>query len=178
MRAIKQLIKKYFKRYFYWQLPKGLLLLNFIVQRIFRINGNCKFMTHYTSRVQGPHNIKFPENDEKIMISFATSGGCYFNIFNGTTLEIGAGSIWAYNVSILTGNHGVLDRSAYTYKSVKIGKNCWLGTGVTILPGVELGDNVTVGANSVVTRNFGSNLVIGGCPAKIIKEIGEPLQQQ
>lgn len=56
-------------------------------------------------------------------------------------------------------------------KPITIGKNCWLGAKVTIVAGVELGNNVVVGANSVVTKSFGSNLVIGGCPAKIIRQL-------
>lgn len=92
-------------------------------------------------------------------------------IFDGTTLEIGEGTLWAFNLCIITGNHGLIDRSDYTYKSVKLGKNCWIGNAVTILPGVELGDNVTVGANAVVTKSFPSNVVIGGNPARVIKEV-------
>ena len=56
-------------------------------------------------------------------------------------------------------------------ESIVIGKNCWLGSKVTINSGISLGDNVVVGANSVVTKDFGSNLVIGGCPARILKKI-------
>ena len=105
------------------------------------------------------------------MKSFAVSGGCYFGISNNTTLEIGEGTIWAFNVSIQTSNHDLLDRTKFIGASVKIGRNCWLGNSSTILAGVELGDNVTVGANTVVTKSFPSNVVIAGCPAKIIKEI-------
>ena len=42
---------------------------------------------------------------------------------------------------------------------------------MTILPGVTLGDNVVVGAGSVVTKSFGDNVVLAGNPARIIKEI-------
>ena len=45
------------------------------------------------------------------------------------------------------------------------------GGGVTILPGVTLGDNVVVGAGAVVTKSFGDNVVLGGNPARVIKEI-------
>lgn len=56
-------------------------------------------------------------------------------------------------------------------KPVHIGKNVWIGEHVSIMPGVTLGNNVIIGANSVVTHCFGENVVIAGCPARIIKEL-------
>lgn len=56
-------------------------------------------------------------------------------------------------------------------KPIKIGNNAWFGGNVTILPGVTLGDNVVVAAGAVVTKSFGDNVVLGGNPAKVIKEI-------
>lgn len=58
-----------------------------------------------------------------------------------------------------------------SYKPVHIGKNVWIGEHVSIMPGVTLGNNVIIGANSVVTHCFGENVVIAGCPARIIKEL-------
>ncbi|MBU3677303.1 MAG: maltose acetyltransferase, partial [Chitinophagaceae bacterium] len=79
----------------------------------------------------------------------------------------------AWNVNIQTANHDPIDRNHYNVASVVIGKNCWLGGNVTILPGVTLGDNVTVGANSVVTKSFPSNVIIAGVPAKVIRSLDE-----
>lgn len=58
-----------------------------------------------------------------------------------------------------------------SYKPVHIGKNVWIGEHVSILPGVELGDGVIVGANAVVTHSFPPGSVIAGCPAKVIKSL-------
>ncbi|MBM7687632.1 chorismate mutase [Enterococcus ureilyticus] len=56
-------------------------------------------------------------------------------------------------------------------KPITIGDNVWLGGGVIVTPGVTLGNNVVVAAGAVVTKSFPDNCVIGGNPAKIIKEI-------
>ena len=54
-----------------------------------------------------------------------------------------------------------------------IGKNCFIGINVTILGGVSIGDNVVIGACSVVTKNLESNFVYAGVPAKKICSIEE-----
>ena len=52
---------------------------------------------------------------------------------------------------------------------VFIGDNCYISTGVTILGPVKIGNNVTIGAGAVVTKNIPDNCVVGGVPAKILK---------
>lgn len=52
---------------------------------------------------------------------------------------------------------------------IKIGKNCWIGSKVTILDGVVIGDNCVVAAGAVVTKSMPSNSVIAGVPAKVVK---------
>ena len=54
-----------------------------------------------------------------------------------------------------------------------IGDNVWIGGGVTILPGVMIGDNTVVAAASVVTKSFPDNVVVAGNPARIIKHLKE-----
>ena len=54
-------------------------------------------------------------------------------------------------------------------KPIKIGKNCWIGDKVSVLPGVTIGDSVVVGAGSIVTHDLPQNVVAVGCPAKVIK---------
>ncbi|WP_299666347.1 acyltransferase [uncultured Polaribacter sp.] len=52
--------------------------------------------------------------------------------------------------------------------NVIIGNYCWIGAKVFINPGIEIGENTVVGANSVVTRNLPPNAIVGGIPAKVI----------
>ena len=104
---------------------------------------------------------------------------CFIN-FNCTILDeakviIGDNAFLGPNVSIYTACHPleVEKRNKFIEwaEPVTIGNNVWIGGDVTILPGVIIGDNVVIGAGSVVTKNFPSNVVVGGNPAKIIKEI-------
>ena len=52
---------------------------------------------------------------------------------------------------------------------VEIGENCWIGARATILDGVKVGNNSVVGAHSFVNKDVPENVVVAGCPAKIIK---------
>ena len=54
---------------------------------------------------------------------------------------------------------------------MKIGDNVWIGGSAVIVPGVTIGNNVVVAAGAVVTKDVPDNVVVGGNPAKIIKEL-------
>ena len=62
---------------------------------------------------------------------------------------------------------------SWSVRSVRIGKNCWLGANVVICPGVTVGDNSVIGAGSVVTRDIPENSVAAGNPCRVLREIGE-----
>lgn len=55
-------------------------------------------------------------------------------------------------------------------KGIKIGANCWIGSKVTVLDGVTIGDNCVIAAGAVITKSMPANSVIGGVPAKVLKE--------
>ena len=56
---------------------------------------------------------------------------------------------------------------------IKIGRNCWLGAGVIVLPGVTIGDNTVVGAGSVVNKDLPANVVAVGTPCRVLREISD-----
>eukprot|EP01119_Soliformovum_irregulare_P006584 TRINITY_DN1879_c0_g1_i1.p1 TRINITY_DN1879_c0_g1~~TRINITY_DN1879_c0_g1_i1.p1 ORF type:complete len:216 (+),score=40.18 TRINITY_DN1879_c0_g1_i1:48-650(+) len=99
-------------------------------------------------------------------------------ILDVNKVEIGHDTMFAPNVQIYTATHPVdcvlRDTGRELGFPIKIGNHCWLGGGCIILPGVTLGDNVTVGAGAVVTKSFPSNVVIAGNPAKVIKQLEVP----
>lgn len=97
--------------------------------------------------------------------------GCSFQDRGG--IFIGDGTMIGMNVNIATLNHGLdLETRGTTFAApVHIGKNVWIGSNATILAGVTIGDNAVVAAGAVVTKDVPANAVVGGVPAKVIKEI-------
>ena len=75
------------------------------------------------------------------------------------------------NVRIVTDNHDFENRMVLRCKPVHIGRNAWIGVGAIILPGVTIGENAVVAAGAVVTKDVAPNTIVGGNPAKFIKNI-------
>ena len=107
-------------------------------------------------------------------------GKRFFANFNWTVLDeayvtIGDDCFIGPNVGIYTACHSTDPTERNTRREwalpVTIGKNVWFGGGVTILPGVTFGDNVTIGAGSVVVKDIESDSVAVGNPARVIKKI-------
>lgn len=81
------------------------------------------------------------------------------------------------NVTLATAGHPILpelrERGLQFNMPIRIGRNCWLGAGVIVLPGVTIGDNVVVGAGSVVTKDLPDNVVAVGTPCRVLREVNE-----
>ena len=94
-----------------------------------------------------------------------------------THIYVGDYTMFGPNVVVATAGHPILPElreKAYQYNMpVHIGRNCWIGAGALILPGVTIGDNTVIGAGSVVTKDIPSNVVAVGNPRKVLREIGE-----
>lgn len=76
----------------------------------------------------------------------------------------------ASGVTILSHDHCKRINNQPLLLDTYIGKRCFIAVGATILPGVKIGDEVIVGAGSVVTKNVPSNVIVAGNPARIIRE--------
>ncbi|MBP1617531.1 MAG: putative acetyltransferase [Bacteroidetes bacterium] len=104
---------------------------------------------------------------------------CHIGCIN--RIKIGDNVLIASRVSILDHSHGEISSEALGIPPSKrkivskgpiiIEDNVWIGEGAVILPNVIIGKNTIIGANSVVTKSFPANSVIGGIPAKLIKQL-------
>lgn len=105
--------------------------------------------------------------------NFFANYGCVMLDVNRIT--IGKNCMLAPRVCLYSATHPVRAEERYNGvelgKPITIGDNCWIGGSSVINPGVTLGNNVVVASNSVVTKSFGDNVVIGGNPARIIREL-------
>jgi len=97
-------------------------------------------------------------------------------ISEGAGIYIGDKTIIGVNVSIMDTDFHHIDPdkrmlSGYPTGFVNIGKNVWIGNNVMILKNSEIGDNSIIAAGAVVSGKFPSNVIIGGVPAKVIKNL-------
>ncbi len=97
--------------------------------------------------------------------------GCSFLDLGGITIEDDV--LLGPQVKLVTENHPVdpSNRKSLDLKSIVVKKNAWIGAGAVILPGVTIGENSIVAAGAVVTQDVPSNTIVGGVPAKHIKNI-------
>ena len=107
--------------------------------------------------------------------------GVYANynltLVDDTHIYVGDHTMFGPNVVVTSATHPVLPalrEQEYEYNlPIHIGRNCWIGAGAIILPGVSIGDNTVVGAGSVVTKDLPANVVAVGNPCRVLREIGE-----
>ena len=107
--------------------------------------------------------------------------GIYSNfnltLVDDTHIYVGDYTQFGPNVVLATAGHPILPElreQGYQYNApVRVGRNCWLGANVVVVPGVTIGDNVVVGAGSVVTKDLPDNVVAVGNPCKILREVND-----
>ncbi len=116
----------------------------------------------------GGHHVHF---GNKVYANFNLT------LVDDTHIYVGDCTKFGPNVVIATAGHPILPElriHQYQYNfPIHIGKNCWIGAGVIITPGVTIGDNSVIGAGSVVTKDIPANVVAVGNPCRVLREIGE-----
>jgi maltose O-acetyltransferase len=105
--------------------------------------------------------------------NFYANFGCV--ILDCAEVKFGNNCFIGPQVGIYTASHPInpIERNSGLEfaKPIVIGDNCWIGGHATINPGVTLGDNVVVASGAVVTKSFPNNVVIGGNPARVLKNV-------
>ena len=124
----------------------------------------------------GPYNLRYGAYIEVVNGGHLTIGegaaNVGLNIMCAKKITIGNGVRIGRNVSIRdwNGPHVIINSTYRNHAPVQIGDHVWLCSGCSILPGVTIGEGAVVAANSTVTRDVPAHSLVGGSPAKIIKE--------
>ena len=124
------------------------------------------------------------DDSTTIVSPFYCDCGCRMTIGKNVTINKGAtilspgkveiedNVLIGPEVKIATVNHDFYDRhNLLHFGKVTIKENAWIGIGAIICPGVTIGRNAVVAAGAVVTKDVPDNVVVGGNPARIIKEL-------
>ena len=116
----------------------------------------------------GGHHVHFGKN------VYANFG---LTLVDDTHIYVGDCTMLAPHVTLATAGHPILpslrERGLQYNMPIHIGRNCWLGAGVIVLPGVTIGDNTVIGAGSVVTKDIPANVVAVGNPCRVLRPIAE-----
>jgi maltose O-acetyltransferase len=105
--------------------------------------------------------------------NFYANFGCI--LLDCARIEIGDNVLLAPNVQIYTAHHPIDPKLRLTGNElaspIYIGHNVWLGGGVIVCPNVRIGDNTTIGAGSVVTKDIPANVIAVGNPCRVIRQL-------
>lgn len=114
-------------------------------------------------------------NESKILLDDGARIGLYSVINGGDSVKIGKKCLISGFVYLQTSMHrynndGPIQDQGYSHAPITLEEDVWLGAHVVILPGVQMGQGAIVGSNSVVRKSVESGQIVGGVPAKILKD--------
>ncbi|WP_396194520.1 acyltransferase [Flavobacterium sp.] len=138
--------------------------------------GDCVKIGAYSTLTSTSHFSKYGKG---LKIGNNSAVGQFTEFGAAGGIEIGNDVIMGSYVSFHSENHNFSDteilirEQGVTSKGIKLGNNIWVGAKVTFLDGCVVGNNSVVAAGAVVNGIFPDNVVIGGVPAKIIKNLAE-----
>ncbi|MBQ8294959.1 MAG: sugar O-acetyltransferase [Clostridia bacterium] len=141
---------------------------NALLKEMFaEIGENCCILSPFHANFGGKH----------VHIGNNVFANFNLTLVDDTHIYIGDCVMLAPNVTIATAGHPIspsLREKGYQYnKPVRIERNCWLGAGVIVLPGVTIGENTVVGAGSIVTKDLPANVIAVGNPARVLRPISQ-----
>lgn len=112
----------------------------------------------------------------KVGSNFSMQPDCFIDYSHCWLISIGDNVIFAPRVHVISHDASLLNHLGYTkIGRVIIGNKVFVGNNAMILPGVTIGDNVIVGAGSVVTKDIPENSVAAGNPARVISKLSDHL---
>lgn len=147
--------------------PEGEEKKRHILKELFAEAGEGAYLQAPYHAMWGGHHVHLGKN---VYINFNAT------FVDDANIYIGDGTMIAPNVTIIAASHPISPKlRAEGYgcnEPVHIGKNVWIASNVTILPGVHIGDNSVIGAGAVVTKDIPENVLAVGSPARVLREIG------
>ncbi|TRX34801.1 acyltransferase [Flavobacterium sp. ZT3R18] len=158
------------------------LLLGKFFIKIDNFKNNCiysvfrkKYNLNKNFRFNGRDIIFYGDGDIVIGDSSYIGELSTIQVVKGNSVKIGKGCQISHNVRVYTSTDIAdqdfsLENRLKKSANVIIGDFVWIGANVFINPGVEIGNNSIIGANSVVTKSVEANTIVGGVPARIIKQ--------
>ncbi len=152
------------------------------IQLLFKLNHTMPMTPEYDEVLKELMGDNLGENSR---IMAPLSGAALDNLvvgdnvfINSNCLAMARGGITieddvmlAANVQLLSNNHDEYNRNVLLCKPILIKKGAWIGAGVSILPGVTIGEYAIVGAGAIVTKDVGDYEVAVGVPAKVVKTL-------
>jgi len=161
---INFLYPTYYRQKYGYQKYYILFFHFWIPQKLFRLNPKANWPVHFTSKILAPKNIK-----KGILCDPGDNPNVYIQANNGLIIgnNVGFGS----GTKIISANHSHTNHSKHSKTPpIVIGDNVFIGANSVLLPGVNIGDNVIIGAGSIISKNIPSNSIAVGNPCKVIKE--------
>lgn len=144
-------------------IPLFYLAYFFFPQKVLRINGRVPWPVHFTSRILFWKNVRKGRRTAPGM-----NAGCYIQARNG--IVIGNNFRMGPNVGLISANHDLDDYDRHVDGDpIVIGDHVWIGMNSVVMPGVRIGDNVAIGAGSMVTRDIPSDVIAAGNPCRVLR---------
>lgn len=154
-------------------MEKGSILLNSLV----KISGNNNEVALKANSYVSGAELWIEDSNCLLSIGERTFVGHHSHLActeDGSKLIVGDDGMISSYVQIRTGDsHSIVDFEGNRInpaESVEIGNHCWIGEGAKVMKGVKLEGGNVVSTGAIVTKSFGKNVLLGGIPAKVIKE--------